>query len=306
MKLSIAIPTYNRRAFLEKTLTSFLSQMEEGVEIVVSDNHSEDGTKRFLEELSLKNPCVRPFFQDQNEGIDANILNVLKNSRGDYVLFFGDDDLFPDESLKKVLQEIDKKSFEIICLNHRPLKEPGGLLGRSFLEEKRVEFSCGETFLKFAGLGFISSLIVKKEAALKFIHLIKEKRESAHLEIASRIALSKNRALFLGTCCVIARAPQKARYDLMRCSVYYIYKVYEDLKEEKLLSQQGYDFLVRRLFWKEIPRILYKLKEKEIRKKAINEIKEIFSKNIFERSFLLFFAHLPTFLLETLFFSQPF
>jgi len=40
IKLSVAIPTYNGAQTIRETLDSIVSQLEEGVEIVVSDNAS--------------------------------------------------------------------------------------------------------------------------------------------------------------------------------------------------------------------------------------------------------------------------
>lgn len=278
MKLSIAIPTYNRKDFLKKTLDAFLFQIEPDVEIVISDNGSDDGTKEFLLEYASLYPCINPLFLQKNQGIDANILYVFEKACGKYVLFFGDDDLLPPKSLKMILEELQEEKFDLIVLNHRPLKEPNRALGCSFFKEKRIEFSEGEKFFKYAGLGFLSSLILKKCAAVSFISNVIKGRESAHLELASRVALTSSSLLFLGNVSVIARAPENARYILIRSCVIYLKMVYDDLKNESLLSSKTHRFFLRRLVYKEIPRILYKLKESSLRKKALDEVVRFFPK----------------------------
>ena len=49
MRITVGIPTYNRSNYLKETLESVLTQSWDDLEIIVSDNASEDNTKDVME-----------------------------------------------------------------------------------------------------------------------------------------------------------------------------------------------------------------------------------------------------------------
>ena len=257
MKLSIAIPTYNRAGVLKETLESILPQMRSGVEIVISDNGSTDDT---LESLRAY-PQIRVVGFHINQGIDHNIVNVIKHSLGEYVFLFSDDDILLPHSLDKILEEIEETSPEVMCLNHFAFRN-NSLCDRlpPFLPGKRKRFECGAAFFKCCGLGFLSSLVFKRERALQYLSYVRFGKECAHLEIVSRVALhAKCMCVFMGDVCVAGRALETPRYNLIYSCIVYPKGVYDALLEEKLLDKRLYSFFIRRLIYKDVLRILYKL-----------------------------------------------
>ena len=53
-RVTVAIPTFNRKLFLKEALESVLAQDYSNVEIVVSDNASTDGTEDVVKGFSEK------------------------------------------------------------------------------------------------------------------------------------------------------------------------------------------------------------------------------------------------------------
>ena len=99
--LSICIPTFNRVRYLKELLPAILAQVDdEGVEVVVSDNASADGTAEYLR--TIKHPNLRWWTNEENIGGDRNFLKCVAEARGEYVWLFGDDDLMPAGSVKRV------------------------------------------------------------------------------------------------------------------------------------------------------------------------------------------------------------
>jgi glycosyltransferase involved in cell wall biosynthesis len=94
--VTIAIPTFNRAATtMPRTLASALAQTYFPLEIIVSDNCSEDGTRAYLE--TIKDCRVRTIRQPRNIGFNNNLNYCIDHARGDYVLLLHDDDLIdPD------------------------------------------------------------------------------------------------------------------------------------------------------------------------------------------------------------------
>lgn len=102
-KISFCIPTYKRMAFLEETIESIFSQKSNwSIEVVVSDNDSNDGTYELIQRLSEKYGKERLiyFLWDSNVGADKNYLKTVELATGDYCWLFGSDDVLRENALK--------------------------------------------------------------------------------------------------------------------------------------------------------------------------------------------------------------
>jgi hypothetical protein len=90
MKLSFLIPTKNRLDLLKSAISSVLAQNDPDIEIVVSDNASEQDYKSYIDGLSDSRIVYRRLSQPVS--VTKNWQNALALSTGDYVLMLGDDD----------------------------------------------------------------------------------------------------------------------------------------------------------------------------------------------------------------------
>jgi len=111
MKLSIAIPTYNGVRYIREALDSIISQLEnvdEEIEILISDDASTDQAPKIIKEYQNKYSFIRCFRNDENLGADRNFDLVIRQSKGEYVWLFGDDDKLEGGAIKKVLEVLKK------------------------------------------------------------------------------------------------------------------------------------------------------------------------------------------------------
>ena len=81
--LTIAIPTYNRCAFLDKTLKHIERQYDDRLEIIVSDNASDDATYDIVKSYQKKYN-INYSRNEYNIGGDANFLKCLKLAKGKF------------------------------------------------------------------------------------------------------------------------------------------------------------------------------------------------------------------------------
>jgi len=120
--LSILIPTYNRQNELLKNI-ALLSQYirklncQEIVEIIISDNYSNDNTVPIIEKYIDKNKDIniRLYKQSRNNGLERNAIFVLSKSNAKYVMYLGDDDYPKQEYLEYVINEITHNNT-ITCI----------------------------------------------------------------------------------------------------------------------------------------------------------------------------------------------
>jgi glycosyltransferase involved in cell wall biosynthesis len=88
---SVIIPTYNRAAFISKTIRSVLEQEYDHFEIIVVDDGSTDNTESIVRGIS--DVKIRYYKKENNERAAARNFGIEK-ATGDYVTFLDSDDLF--------------------------------------------------------------------------------------------------------------------------------------------------------------------------------------------------------------------
>lgn len=102
--LTIAIPTYNRAAYLEKQLVRLRGQNDERIKILVSDNGSDDNTAEVVNRYNkhMDNLCY--LRNAENLGFDRNVLKLYISAQSEYIWFLSDDDLILDGAICNVLK----------------------------------------------------------------------------------------------------------------------------------------------------------------------------------------------------------
>ena len=95
--LSIAIPTWNRAPILDKALSVLLNQIgnnRDKIEIVISDNASDDHTNEIIEKYVLKYNMLNiiHFRQTENTGYFGNFKTCRELSNGYYFWLLSDND----------------------------------------------------------------------------------------------------------------------------------------------------------------------------------------------------------------------
>ena len=100
-KVSICIPSYNGSQTLRETLENLISQIADGVEIVICDDRSRDDTFLMAKEYEKKYPFVRAFQNEKNLGMDRNFAQAVAHATGEFVWLSGQDDIFGAGAISK-------------------------------------------------------------------------------------------------------------------------------------------------------------------------------------------------------------
>ncbi len=100
--ISLVILSHNRRDDLIANLTTQLDQADAGVEIIVVDNASDDGTIEALRALSERCPHLQVIFSPKNVG-PAEGRNIgYERAKGEYIVSLDDDSSMRAEDLRRV------------------------------------------------------------------------------------------------------------------------------------------------------------------------------------------------------------
>lgn len=106
MLVSIVIPSRERAFYLRDSLATATAIPDPDIEIVVSDNASVDETRQVVE--ANADPRIRYVNPGSRVSMRQNFEFALEQCRGDYVIYFGDDDgIIPGQfaTLRRILQE---------------------------------------------------------------------------------------------------------------------------------------------------------------------------------------------------------
>ncbi len=95
--MSVVIPTRNRRELLLRTLAGVLRQRDVSIEVVIVDDTSEDGTSEAV--TALGDERVRLLAGHAPVGVSAARNRGVAASRGEWVAFLDDDDLWSPDKL---------------------------------------------------------------------------------------------------------------------------------------------------------------------------------------------------------------
>src|SRR3989338_6638530 len=94
-KISVVCPTWNSAVFIKDTLASVLSQTRLPLEVIVSDDGSNDNTIEVVDRMTQKitEPFVR-ILRNAHKGPGAARNAGVRAANGDWIAFFDSEYLF--------------------------------------------------------------------------------------------------------------------------------------------------------------------------------------------------------------------
>lgn len=154
MFLTIAIPTHNGAKTIRTTLDSVLKAIQfdasKDVEILVSDNCSEDSTLEVITEFQSKYPSILRYVrQTINQGYDRNVLKLVENSLGDFIWLLGDDDSCTISSITEIRKQVaiyPSVSVLLCQVDYINLKT-GILLNAPRMDSEHLSFTSKDEFM---------------------------------------------------------------------------------------------------------------------------------------------------------------
>ena len=127
-KVSICIPTYNRKDFLKEALDSVFAQTYQDFDVVIVDDGSTDGTRQMIKEINFP---IRYYWQ-QNSGDAAARNKLIQLAKGEFIIFLDSDDLLIPDAVERILRTEENENDEVIVYgNYLRIDECGNICGRS-------------------------------------------------------------------------------------------------------------------------------------------------------------------------------
>ena len=127
--ISIIIPVFNVKKYLDRCMLSVLNQTYTNLEIIIVDDGSTDGSGALCDLWSSKDNRIKVIHKE-NEGVAAARNDALAIAKGDYIGFADPDD-WMDNTMFEVLLNVIKRfsadivicGFEEVNLNNTRIKQ---------------------------------------------------------------------------------------------------------------------------------------------------------------------------------------
>jgi glycosyltransferase involved in cell wall biosynthesis len=105
MKVSVIIPVYNVKPYLERCVKSVVGQTYQELEIILVDDGSKDGSGKLCDKLADSDSRIKVVHQ-KNQGLSGARNTGIRQATGEYVVFLdSDDEWLLSDGLEKLLSE---------------------------------------------------------------------------------------------------------------------------------------------------------------------------------------------------------
>ena len=114
-KISIIIPTYNRKTTLKKAVESVLNQTDRNWELIVVDDGSTDDTEKLMS--SYTDNRIK-YFKRKNHGIGASRNFGIENATGEYLTFVDSDDYLDESFVEKMYKKAKEEKLDMLVCDY--------------------------------------------------------------------------------------------------------------------------------------------------------------------------------------------
>lgn len=116
-KVSVIVPIYNTKLYLEKCLGSIKNQTYENIDVLMIDDGSTDGSAKLALEYE-KNDKRFVYFYQENAGVSVARNKGLELATGEYVLFIDSDDWLELDMIEILVNNIVAKRADVSCCQY--------------------------------------------------------------------------------------------------------------------------------------------------------------------------------------------
>jgi hypothetical protein len=123
--LSVLIPVFNVESYLEACVASVLSQVDEGVEVMLYDDASTDGSRALMQRLANRHPGRLTLLDgDRNRGLSAARNLLLAASHGRWIWFLDSDDFLLPGAIAGLRQWAAREDVDLVLCDFREHHDP--------------------------------------------------------------------------------------------------------------------------------------------------------------------------------------
>src|SRR5579863_2831109 len=127
--VSITMPTYNRAHMVGLAIDAILGQTYSNIELIIVNDGSRDNTRNVLDAYARQDARIRVIHKD-NEGIPDTVNRGWNESRGKYVTWTSDDNLYHSTAITTMVEFLEShEETALVYTDSRYIDAQGEVLG---------------------------------------------------------------------------------------------------------------------------------------------------------------------------------
>ena len=149
-KVTIGIPVSRVEDYIERTMSSVLSQTYLDIEFLVVDDGSDDGSLEILKSIRDSHPRgkdIRILTHECNLGVSETRNQIIDEARGDYLYFVDSDDVIDKNTISLLMKEIEIHQADVAFGSYERIDLSGE---RKIFRYPKMLFEDADSFAVFA------------------------------------------------------------------------------------------------------------------------------------------------------------
>lgn len=164
--ISIIVPVYNVRPYLEQCVRSIIAQNYQDWECILVDDGSNDGSGELCDQLAIEDERLRVIHQ-KNQGVSAARNCGIDDSKGEYICFIDSDDWIGVDYLTHLLAGMNEEKTDMVVTGtiHEDSKSTVHAPKESYRLKMEQQFT--KAFIDHVGLFYGPCSILYKSSIIK-------------------------------------------------------------------------------------------------------------------------------------------
>lgn len=150
MKISIIIPVYNVKNYINNCLKSLINQTYKDIEVILVDDGSTDGTEFICDEYCKKYNFFKVIHKT-NEGVSSARNEGLEYATGEYIIFIDSDDIVSPHLCEKIISIVVEEKPDIIQYDFCKFIDQNEMVQSNKKEKNKVNYiiGCNEIYKSY-------------------------------------------------------------------------------------------------------------------------------------------------------------
>lgn len=139
--VSVIMPAYNSKEFINETIDSIINQTYENWELIIVDDYSTDNTIEIIQNYMANDSRIFLFEQEKNMGTAVARNTAVSKAKGEYLAFIDSDDLWKKEKLAKQLEFMRANNYTFTSTSYEEVDERGKPTGNIIYSHKVLDYN---------------------------------------------------------------------------------------------------------------------------------------------------------------------
>jgi len=156
--LSVIIPYFKKKNFIDQSISSVLNQSYSNIEIIIVYDDEEKSDLDYLRKIYNSNKKIKIIVNEKNIGAGFSRNRGIREAKGKYVCFIDSDDIWKKEKIVNQLNYMKKNNYKISHTSYEIINDKNEIIGN----RKAKDFYNIKDILTSCNIG-LSSVILEKD-----------------------------------------------------------------------------------------------------------------------------------------------